>query len=160
MSLSKASSSQTQKQEKSVTQKQKMKTKIALLVGVAFALLMSSCTVIVDDNGRPCGIVPQAVHVGTFGPGRPYQPIGGRIIASGGMVGGLCGPRGPFLQGGLQTFPIQPWEMNVHPYGSRCSPGHPNNFYQGGGPAAWNQRFGPPMCHPRPGCYNPRTMRW
>lgn len=123
--------------------------KVVLFIGAVFSLILSSCTVIVDNNGRPCGIVPQAVHVGTFGPGRPYQPIGGRIIASGGMVGGLCGPRGPFLQGGGRTFPIQPWEMNVNPYGCR-----------GGGPAAWNQRFPPPVCHPRPGCYNPRTMRW
>jgi hypothetical protein len=149
----------TQQVRNSENPVQKMKT-IVLLIGVVFALLMSSCTVIVDGNGRPCGIVPQAVHVGMIGsrPGcRPYQPIGGRMIVSGGMVGGLCGPRGPFLQGGIQTFPIQPWEMNVQPYGSRFSPGHPSNFYQGG-PAGWNQPFGQPVCQPRP-CYNPRTMR-
>lgn len=150
------------------TQIYSMKTQFVLLIGATFALLLSSCTVYVDDNNRPIGIGQQPVHAGMFGPGYPYQPIGGTIIASGGMVGGLCSPRGPFVQGGFQTRPLSNRWGQVNPYGrypqNNCGQpppmfGYPppQNFNRAG-PGQANRC--PPNYGPQPACFDPFTGRW
>jgi hypothetical protein len=131
---------------------------VLFLVAILGLLTMSSCTVYTDASGRPIGVGPQSIVAGTGM--SPRGPIGGYPVVTGGAVFGACGPNGPFGFGGARINQLPQQWGRVYPYGSQCSPGHPNNFYQGGGPAAWNQRFGPPPCQPRPGCYNPYTQRW
>jgi hypothetical protein len=90
-----------------------MKLKLALFFASIMTLALSSCTVYTGPNGLPFGAGFQPIVVGTGM--SPRGPIGGTLIASGSVVGGLCGPRGPFVQGGFQTHPLHPQWGNVYP---------------------------------------------
>lgn len=110
-----------------------MKLKSLALFLASIIAMLSSCTVYVGPDGLPFGAGFQPVVVGTGM--SPRGPICGTPILTGSVVGGLCGPRGPFLHGGIQTHPLHPQWGNVYP----------------------NNAFGGQGCIPQPlPCGNPR----
>ncbi len=120
-----------------------MKLKSLVLFLASIVMLMSSCTVYVGPNGLPFGAGFQPVVVGTGM--SPRGPICGTPIVTGSVVGGLCGPRGPFLHGGIRTH---------HTFGHGCIP-QPAPCVSPWG-ASWQQ----PWYHQgsrniRPGCAGP-----
>lgn len=125
--------------------------KLALFL--ASIVMLSSCTVYTKQGSIiPFGVGFQPVTVGTGL--SPRGPICGTPILTGSVVGGLCGPRGPFLHGGIQTHPLHPQWGNVYPNtfgGQGCIPQPlPCN----------NPRIGAPWQYPwrpniRPGCAGP-----
>lgn len=125
-----------------------------LVLFLAFIVMLSSCTVYTGPNGVPFGVGFQPVTVGTGL--SPRGPICGTPIVTGSIVGGLCGPRGPFVQGGFQTHPLHPQWGNVYPNnafgGQGCIP-QPLPCY--GKPrvgASWQAPWRPDI---RPGCAGP-----
>lgn len=145
-----------------------MKTQLVLFfIGAVFALLLPSCTIIVDDNNRLCGIAQQPIHVGTGM--SPRGPIRGVPIVTGGAVFGACGPQGPYAQGGIRTHTVPRQWGQVNPFGPGCYPQHgrqqpppmfgypPQNYNRAAaGQASWC----PPNYGPQPANYNPRSGRW
>jgi hypothetical protein len=150
---------------------------LRFLLAVFAVVTLASCgNVILDRNGCFAGFTP--THVGTFGPGNPYRPLGGVVVASG-VVGGFCSPGG--MYGGYATRPIPQGygAVPLFPQGSCVSPGYPGNYYnnQGGFGNPFGNQFGNPnfaapgqanWCPSpnliRPGVsprrYDPYTRRW
>ncbi len=114
-----------------------------------FALLLASCTVIVDDNNRVCGMVQQPVHVGAFGPGHPYESITGRrgqhpLVQGSFSTNSLCDPHGFQARGGIRVNPIPQGWGQVNPCGYRPQP-CPSNVGYGGGYGGYPQYQPAPM---------------
>jgi len=153
-----------------------MKTQLVLFIGAAFALFLSSCTVIVDGNNRPCGIAQQPIRVGTFGPnhGRPLNVVnrpGQHMLVQGSLrTNSLCDPRGLQVQGGIRVNRVPQRWGQVNPFGPRCYPQHgrqqpppmfgypPQQNFNRAGPGQAN--WCPPNYGPQPACFDPFTGRW